>query len=220
MNGLARALALAWLAYVLPGDRVVGMLAEARSARTPLHIEAKLVARDSSAPAHLAIDLHPELGERVSDDRGGRWLVGGGRTTAGTHLPAPAWLPDLVPLALRRESDLRGWLAGAGVDLAQNELARCGEDDCWVLGTRQSPAQVWVEKSALDLRRVVRPKQPRAAYDEWQDFGKVRFPAHIELADDSGAIATLVVESVSAATLAASDFSPAWVQSAAPAARR
>ena len=219
MSGaLARALALVWLAYVLPGDRVVSMLADARAGRTPLHIEAKLQARDSSAPTHVAIDLHPELGERVSDDRGGRWLLSGGsasgRTTAGTKTPAPAWIPDLAPLVLRHESELRGWLAGAGIDLQQNELARCGDDDCWVLGTRQSPAQAWIEKSGLELRRVVRGKEPRAVFEQWQDFGKVRFPARIEIADDSGAIATLSVESVSAASLAASDFTPAWVQTA------
>jgi hypothetical protein len=220
-GGLARAAALVFLAYVLPGDKVVGMLAEARAGRTPLRIEARLQARDSSAPAHLVIELHPDLGERVSDDRGGRWILSGGtasgRATAGTQLPAPPWLPDLAPLALRRESELRGWLAGAGVDFQQNELARCGDDDCWVLGTRQAPAQLWVEKTALELRRIVRPKQPRAAFEQWQDFGKIRFPARIELADDAGSIATLSVESVSAATLAASDFAPAWAQTAGPA---
>jgi hypothetical protein len=219
--GLARAAAaLVLLAYVLPGDKVVGMLADARAGRTPLRIEARLQARDSAAPAHLVIELHPDLGERISDDRGGRWILSGGtssgRTTAGTQLPGPAWLPDLAPLALRRESELRGWLAGAGIDFQQNELARCGDDDCWVLGTRQAPAQLWVEKTALDLRRIVRPKQPRAVFEQWQEFGKIRFPARIEIADDSGAIATLNVDGVSPANLAASDFAPAWAQTAGP----
>ncbi len=217
---LARGLALLWLAYVLPGDRVVGMLAEARSSRTPLRIEAKLQARDSSAPASLVIELHPDLGARVSDDRGGRWLVSGGRATAGTQLPAPAWLPDLAPLVMRRESDLRGWLAGLGVDLARDELARCGDGDCWVLGTRQSPAQVWIEKSALDLRRIVRDKAPRSVFDEWQVFGKIRFPARIELADDSGPIATLSVQSVAPISLGPSDLTAAWIQAASPAKSR
>ncbi|HTO71733.1 MAG TPA: hypothetical protein VMR31_17870 [Myxococcota bacterium] len=220
MSARLAALAAALLAYVTPGDRVLGMLADARAKGSPLRIEASLTARESSAPAHLVIELHPDLGERVSDDQGGRWLVSGGRTTAGTKLPAPPWLPDLAPLALRRESELRGWLAAAGVDFQQNELARCGDDDCWVLGTRQSPSQLWIEKSALDLRRIVRPKQPRASFDQWQEFGKVRFPTKIELADDSGAIATFHVDSVSAASLAASDFAPSWVQAAGPAKSR
>jgi hypothetical protein len=211
---LARSLALVWLAFVLPGDRVVGLLAESRAGRTPLRVEAKLEARDSSAPKQLVIELHPELGARISDDKGGRWLVANGRATAGTQLPAPNWLPDLTPLVLRRESELRAWLAADGVDLEHDELARCGDGDCWVLGTRQAPAQVWIEKSALDLRRIVRAKQPRAAFDQWQEFGKIRFPARVEVADDAGPIATLTVTSVAAITLGASDLSPAWVQAA------
>ena len=209
---LARGLALVWLAFVLPGDRVIGMLADSRAARTPLRVEAKLSARDSSAPAHLVIELHPDLGARVSDDKGGRWLVSNGRATAGTQLPAPAWLPDLTPLVLRHQSELRTWLAAEGIDLGRNELARCGDDDCWVLGTRQAPAQLWIEKSSLDLRRIVRAKPPRSAFDQWQEFGKIRFPAHIELADEKGPIATLSVESVDAIALSPSDLSPAWIQ--------
>ncbi len=216
---LARGLALVWLAFVLPGERVVGMLAESRAGRTPLRVEAKLSARASSAPAQLVIELHPDLGARISDDKGGRWLVSNGRVTAGTQLPAPAWLPDLTPLVLRHESELRAWLAAEGVDLERNELARCGDDDCWVLGTRQAPAQLWVEKSSLDLRRIVRARAARTAFDQWQEFGKVRFPARIELADDSGTVATLSVESVTAITLGPSDLSPAWIQ-ASPSAPR
>ena len=215
---LARGLALLWLAYVLPGDRVVGMLADARAGRTPLRIEAKLQARDGAAPSSLVIEISPELGARISDDRGGRWLVSGGRATAGTQLPAPAWLPDLAPLVLRRESELRGWLAAEGIDLEHNELARCGDGDCWVLGTRQSPSQLWIEKPALDLRRIVRAKAPRASFDQWQEFGKIRFPAHIELADDSGPIAALTVESVAPISLGPADLTAAWIQ-AAPAAK-
>jgi hypothetical protein len=208
-----RLAALCYLAYVLPGDRVVGMIAESRSAHSPILVEAKLSTRESSAPTHLAIELHPDLGERVADDRGGRWiLAAAGRPLVGSRLPAPAWLPDLAPLALRQEGELRDWLAANGVDLGQNELAQCGDDDCWVIGTRQAPAQLWIEKSQFELRRLVRPKQPRVAFDQWQQFGKIRFPARIEIADDSGVIATLAVESVAPTNLAAADFSPTWVQ--------
>jgi hypothetical protein len=218
-GAFARALALVWLAFVLPGDRVVGLLAESRAGRTPLRVEGKLTARDSSAPAHLVIELHPDLGARVSDDKGGRWLVANGRASAGTKLPAPEWVLDLAPLVLRHESELRAWLAAEGVDVGKNELARCGDSDCFVLGTRQSASQLWIEKSAFDLRRVVRPHPPRTSYDDWQMFGKIRFPARIELADDSGPIAALAVESVDSIPLAQSDLDPSWVQ-AAPASKR
>jgi hypothetical protein len=217
-HSLAGTLAAVWLAFVLPGDRVVGLLAEAHGGRTPLRIEAKLTARDSSAPERLVIEISPDLGARISDDDGGRWLVANGRATAGTRMPAPAWLPDLAPLVLRRESELAGWIAGAGVDVGHNELARCGDGDCWVLGTRQAPAQLWIEKSALDVRRIVRAGAPRTSFDDWQEFAKIRFPKHIEIADDAGPIATLAVESVAPITLGAADLSPTWVQ-ATPAAR-
>jgi hypothetical protein len=213
-----RALGLLWLAYVLPGDRVVGMLAEARASRTPLHIEAKLTARDSKAPASLVIELHPDLGARISDDKGGRWLLSGGKVTAGTQLPPPAWLPDLAPLVMRRESELRGWLAAQGVDAAQNDLARCGDGDCWVLGGRSAPSQLWIQKPALELRRFVQGKTTRASYDDWQDFGKVRFPKRVQLSDESGPVATLTIDGVSAVTLGAAELSSAWVQ-ASPAAK-
>ena len=213
-NAVARALALVWLAFILPGERVVGMLAESRASRTPLRVEGKLTARDSSAPARLVIELHPELGSRISDDKGGRWLAANGRVTAGTKLPAPEWVLDLAPLVFRRESELRAWVAAEGVDVAHNDLARCGDSECWVLGGRQAPAQLWIEKSALDLRRLVRAHGPRSSYDDWQMFAKIRFPARIEQADESGAIATLAVDSVAAIQLAADDLSPAWVQAA------
>jgi hypothetical protein len=210
---LARSLAVVWLAFVVSGDHVVGLLAESRAKNTPLRIEAKLSARDSSAPTQVVIELHPELGARISDDKGGRWLVANGRAVAGTQMPAPAWLPDLAPLVLRRESELRAWIAAEGIDLARNELARCGDADCWVLGTRQGPAQLWVEKSALELRRVVGAHPARVAFDDWREFGKIRFPAKIEIADASGPpAAILAVANVTAITLGPGDLSPAWVQ--------
>jgi hypothetical protein len=217
---MSLALALAWLAYVLPGDRVVGMLAEARASRAPLRIEAKLQARDSSAPSSLVIELHPELGARISDDRGGRWLVSGGRATAGTQLPAPAWLPDLAPLVLRHESELRSWLAAEGVDLQRNELARCGDGDCYVLGTRHSLAQLWVQKSPVEVRRLVLPGRGRSDLEEWRSFDGIRFPARIELSGDEGT-ATLAVETATPAPkLGPADFSEAWVQAAKRASAR
>ncbi len=218
MTRLAGALAIVWLAFVLPGDRVVGLLAESRANGQPLRVEGKLTARDSSAPSRLTIEIHPELGARIADDEGGRWLVANGKATAGTKLPAPAWVLDLAPLVLRHEGELRGWLAAEGVDVGKNELARCGGGDCWVLGTRQAGSQLWIDKAAFDLRRIVRPGAPRSAFDEWQVFGKVRFPARIELTDDGGSVAALAVERVTAIPLAAADLTPAWV-TAPPAAK-
>ena len=213
------ALALLWLGWIAPGDQVVTRLAEARTDQPPLRIEAQVSSpRDGSAARKLTLEVHPELGGRAADDKGGRWVWNIGRTISGTQVPAPAWLPDLEPLLMRREGDLRTWLTADGVNLAANELAQCGDGDCWVLGTRAGPGQVWIEKPGFELRRVVRATSQRIAFDEWQNFGKVRFPAKIEIADEKGVVAVLTVQSVNPIALSAADLQPSWTQ-AVPAAK-
>ena len=203
-----------WLAYFASGEAVVAQLAAAHAGQPALHVEGALSAAAPDAPTRLSIDLHPELGMRVADDRGGRWVVQRGRVIAGSTLPTPGWLPDLEVLAMRHESDLRVWLGVQGIDTSANELARCGDGDCYVLGTRQSLAQLWVEKRALEVRRVVLPGRAALELEEWRGFERIRFPARIELAGD-GETATIAVERVTPAPpLAAADFSASWVQAA------
>ena len=143
-----------------------------------------------------------------------------GTVVAGTTLPVPAWLPDLEVLSLRHESDLRAWLGQQGIDVSANELARCGDGDCYVLGTRQSLAQLWVEKTPMEVRRIVLPGRGQTDLEEWASFDKLRFPGRIELSGGGGS-ATLAVQSVAAAPkLASADFTEAWVRAAPPAAGR
>ncbi len=211
---LPRSFALAWLAYFASGDRVVAQLAAAQVARPALHVQGALSAAASDAPTSLSIDLHPEFGMRVADDRGGRWVVQRGRVLAGSCLPLPAWLPDLEVLVLRHESDLLAWLAVQGIDVTANELARCGDGDCYVLGTRQSLAQLWIEKRPLEVRRLVLPGRGQSDLEEWRGFDRIRFPARIEISGSEGT-ATIAVESATpAAKLSATDFSEAWVKAA------
>jgi hypothetical protein len=211
-----RLIAAAWLAYFATGERVVAMLASAQASRPALHADAALSAGASDAPTSLAIDLHPEFGMRIADDRGGRWVVQRGRVLAGTILPLPAWIPDLEVLALRHESDLRAWLGQQGIDASANELARCGTGDCYVLGTRRSLAQLWVEKNALEVRRIVLPGRGQTDLEEWASFDELRFPSRIELSGADGS-ATLAVQGVAPAPkLAAADFSEAWVRATPP----
>ncbi len=215
-----RLAAFAWLAYFATGDRVVAQLASAQASRPALHAQAALSTAASYAPSSLSIDLHPDFGMRIADDRGGRWLVQRGRVVAGTTLPVPAWLPDLEVLCLRHESDLRAWLGQQGIDVSANELARCGDGDCYVLGTRQSLAQLWVEKTPMEVRRIVLPGRGQTDLEEWASFDKLRFPGRIELSGEAGS-ATLAVQSVAAAPkLASADFTEAWVRAAPPAAGR
>jgi hypothetical protein len=212
---LPKLFALAWLAYFASGERVVAQLAAAQAARPALHVQAALSSSASDAPASLSIDLHPELGMRVADDRGGRWVVQRGRVLAGTTLPLPAWLPDLEVLGLSHEVDLRAWLGQQGIDATANELARCGDADCYVLGTRQSLAQLWIEKRPLEVRRIVLPGRGQSDLEEWQSFERIRFPTRIEISGGGGT-ATLAVQSAGPAPkLSSADFSEAWVRAAA-----
>lgn len=215
MNALFPALlAVAWLAHFATGERVVSQLAAAQAGRPALHVEAALSAADRSAPTRLQIDLHPELGMRIADDRGRRWLMRRGRMVAGTTLPAPPWLPDLEILGLRHESDLRAWLDVEGIDTSANELARCGESECYVLGSRQSLAQLWVDKRSLEVRRIILPGRGPVDLEEWRLFEKLRFPARIEISAGAST-ATLAVQSVAPApAYVPADFSEVWVEAA------
>jgi len=216
---LARLLAVAWLAYLIPGDRVVAQLAASRAGQPPVHVEASVSSSQPGAPARLSFDVHPELGLRAADDRGGRWIVQRGRVVAGSQLPPPAWLPDLEVLEIRDAGSLHAWLAARGIDAATNELGRCGEGDCYVLGGRQGAAQLWVEKNAFEVRRVVLSGAPALELEDWRIFDRIRFPGRWVMAGESGPVAVFAVESVTPApSLASADFSPAWVQ-AAPAQR-
>ena len=217
---LPKLVALVWLSYFASGDAVVAQFAAAHAGQPALHIVGSLSAAAADAPSHLTIDLHPEFGMRVADDRGGRWVFQHGRVLAGRTLPPPGWLPNLEILGVRHESDLRSWLGVQGIDAAANELARCGDGDCYVLGTRQSLAQLWIDKRALEVRRLVLPGSGPLELEEWRSFDQIRFPARIEVAGD-GSTATIAVESVApAAPLAATDFSASWVEAATAIPRR
>ncbi len=150
-------LAILWLGYILPGEQVVAQLAEGRAARPPLRIEAQVAARDSGAPRKLTIELHPELGGRASDDQGGRWVWNIGRTISGTQLPPPAWLPDLEPLVIRREGDLRSWLAASGVEPWRQRVGALRRRR--LLGARHAQ----LRRSGLDREAQLRAAPSRAS---------------------------------------------------------
>ncbi len=211
---LRLALALLVLGYVLPGPRVVEQIAEARDNQPPLHIEAGLAGIGEDWPAKIRIDVHPELGTRVSDGRGGRWLIRRGRVVSGTA-QAPRWLPDLEILVIRDQGELVGWLGEAGINLAESELARCGERDCFVLGRRFGEAQLWVDKDRFEVVRVLRYGGRGLETRSYTSWGKSRFPSEISIFDADGNVATLAVEDVRpAADLSDSAFSPRWVEDA------
>ena len=132
-------LALLVLGYVLPGERVILQLTTLREKQAPLRVEATLVDGDPDWPSRVRFELHPEFGFRVSVENGGRWLVENGRVVAASDQKVPAWIPALGILVLKPEEALRAWLEWARIDIAVNQLARCGESDCFVVGGREAP---------------------------------------------------------------------------------
>jgi hypothetical protein len=212
---MMRALALALLlAYVLPGERVVEQVAAKRARAGPLHVEARLEGIGESWPERVVIELHPRLGARVSDGRGGRWLLREGRLAAGTQ-PLPPWVPELDVLLAPDLPALGTLLAALGIDASVNELGRCGERDCFVLGGRSAGAQLWLDKDSFEIVELRLANQRRIEYAEPKAWSGARFPAEIRIHDEWGKIATLSVQAAGPARdLRADDFSARWVESA------
>ena len=219
MKAATSLLLAAWLmpglGYVLPAERVVRQLEQLRQKQVPLRIEAELSGVSGGWPSEVVFELHPEHGYRISDDQGGRWLIRGGNVVAGTSQPAPVWIPELELLILKLEEELLAWFRRAQVDLRRNELARCGELDCFVLGGEGGRSQVWIDKDSFEILRWTGNSGRSVEFLSYADWSGQRFPAIVELRDRHGAFATLAVHAVKRASrLGAGDFSPDWVESA------
>lgn len=209
-------LALLVLGYVLPGERVLLQLTLLRDKQPPLRVEARLVEGDSDWPEQVRFDLHPEFGLRVSDEQGGRWLVEGGRVVAASNKRAPEWIPALEVLVLRLDEALRAWLRWARVDLEVNQLARCGESDCFVIGGRQASRQLWIDKDRFEVQRWVAGGESGIEFEGWTDWGEsLRFPTRIRIVDRGETFADFeIIRVVSAPNLSKADFKPAWAKEA------
>ncbi len=204
---LALGLAQSALGWVLPGDRVLAQIVEARRSQAPLRVELRLRGPDPDWPSKITLELHPELGAQVRDERGGRWVLREGQLQLGKS--PPPWLPDLDLLALRSEDSLRAWMQQQEIDLGRSELARCGEFDCFVLGGRESRGQLWVEKERFDVIRWDGRSGRRVELRGFRTWGKQRFPSEIQVLDHTGEFATMAVETVAMAPdLTPADFEP------------
>jgi hypothetical protein len=209
-------LALAQLGYVLPSDRVLRELGASRKEQGGVSAEAELrvdLPGGGDWPRLVRIDLHPEYGARVSDDRGGRWLLRGGRTPEGNAPQIPSWLPQLDLLTGRDTGRLRTRLEQSGVRIETNELARCDAVDCFVIGGRQGRAQLWLDKDTFEVQRWIPGLGRSFVFSAYRDWGGVRFPSEIKVMDEYAAIATLLVQRAERAPgLRESDFSAAWLR--------
>ncbi len=201
------ALLVSVLGYVLPVERVVAELSRAREDALPLRIEARLSGIVPAWPAQVVLELHPDFGMRVLDDRGGQWLMRQGQLVLGNPPRVPLWIPEIEILGLRSEEDLLTWLARARVDLGRNELARCGESDCYVLGGIGRGGQVWLEKERFEVLRLVLPGKRELLLESYASWTGIRFPRTIKVLDTHGELATLTIESLTrAGDLGEEDF--------------
>ena len=205
------------LGYVIPGDIVVAQLAKRSGFQSPVRVEATLNGVDDAWPQRVLFEIHPDLGVRISDGEGGRWLMRRGRVVAGTKIPGPEWLPQLEILTLHNEDELLGFLRRNGINADRNELARCGDYDCFVVGGRAGRGQLWLDKDGFVIQRLLLPEGRILQFappQRWGDGARgVSFPAEIQLLDATSRIATFQIDSAQRAPeLGDVDFSPRWVE--------
>ncbi len=205
------AIALVVLGYVISSERVVREMAGVRAGLEPHRVAAEL--EMDGRIESVVFELDPDRGVRVRDGRGGRWLLAGGRVWAPAGSRAPAWLPPADVLVLRGEQRLLEWLAYAAVDLAANELSRCGNTDCFVIGGRAASDQLWIDKDRFEVRRQRTARGRVVDFESYRDWPGGRFPERIRVADPLGPIATLrIVRVEPAPELGREDFSPSWLE--------
>lgn len=202
------------LGFVLPGEKVVAELTLRRESIPAVRVEVGLSGVDRLWPTSIVVELHPELGFRVTDGSGGRWVVRRGRAVASTGQSVPAWIPDLEILSLRLAEDLSDWFERTGVNPEWNELGRCGEADCFVLGGRQATGQLWVDKDRFEIRRWLFGGGRSIEFDSYRNWADLRFPGEIRVVSRTGVFAVLTVQAVEPAPgLSEADFSSDWVDS-------
>ncbi len=216
-RGLKRIVLLAVAAlsmgYILPGDRVLWVISQQREELPSMRVKVSIAGILDEWPREATIEIHPDLGLRIADDAGGRWIVRHGRVQSRDHAAPPGWLPDFEILALRDLQDLRAWFGRTGVSYRKNQLARCGDRDCFVLGGRRAERQVWIDKDLFDIHWIFSAEGRRIEFSGYRAWKKLRFPEEVRISDVQGEIATLEVSSVSPMTeLTEGDFSPKWLE--------
>jgi len=201
------------LAYVLPGERVLEQVEAARRRQPALHLVAEFSVEEGGVPVPVEADLHPSFGVRIEDAQGGRWLVRGGRLVAANRTEQPLWIPQLEPLVLPTRAELERWLAGVGIEWDVNELGRCGREDCFVLGGRTSPGQLWIDQESFEVRRVATGGGNESRFEEYRDSEGRRFPARFEVLSQGAQVAIWSVRNIyQSADLEQRDFSESWVR--------
>ncbi|MFQ5697545.1 MAG: hypothetical protein ACE5IL_04585 [Myxococcota bacterium] len=206
--------ALLALGFVLPAAKVIPELARLRAKAPPLRLRLELFIEDEATAREIRAEVHPDLGVRLWDGSGGRWWVREGELlSARGRAPQPNWVPDLGLLRLRAEPAIWRRLDRAGIDTDRNQLGRCGDADCFVIGGRQGSAQLWIDKDRFEIRRLVLATGRRVEFEDWRDWDGQRFPGSIRVRDARGGLATLEVREVTPdPALGPEGFSAGWVR--------
>jgi hypothetical protein len=175
------------LGFVLSAARVLHEIAEVRDGISPFQVTVELGESEDEAGLHLWVDLHPRGGWRVVDERGARWGGQGPWTRSTAGEPPPAGLSLAWLLAVSDEQRLTSMVGQLGIDLRLNQLGRCGDSDCFVLGGREGAAQLWVEKDRFEVRRYRSPRGWTLEFEAYrQGLGRLRIPSQLRLVGPEG----------------------------------
>lgn len=181
------ALGFSLLGFVLSAERVLHEIAEVRDGTSPIQVTVELGESGEDAGRHLWVDLHPRGGWRVVDEQGTQWSGQGPWTRRTGGEPPPAGLALAWLLAVSDQQRLSSMVGQLGVDLRLNQLGRCGEGDCFVLGGRDGAAQLWVEKDRFEVRRYQSPRGWTLEFEDYrQGLGRLRIPSQLRLVGPEG----------------------------------
>lgn len=236
---LTTLLAAGWLprsarAFVPDGEKLTNAAGRANfeAKRTgPLRLDVALFtdvpAEGVEAIATGSLLSDPNEGGRVKLDlTGGNGvrevqLLSGARVQAwrdGERLERPRiMVPPLALLQVRYGRSLRRALSRLGVAYTATDLARLGDDDCFVLGGEPpgvaserfaSRAAAWLDSYTYDILRVDRSDRVRFRFGPSRRFGELRLPAWVVVEEEGRPALYLQFRSAVHAALGGADFRP------------
>ena len=192
--------ALPHLGYVLPAERVLALIAEKRRGAPPVRLTVEVERPGEEEPLRAWVELHPGGGWRIVDDGGQRWAGQGPQIRRIGGPPPPIGLAEAWLLAISDEERITQHVSRLGVDLSRNQLARCGEADCFVLGGRRGRVQLWVDKDRFEVRRYRNPQGVYLHFNGRQEVGgALRMPTRIRVEEPEGLVLEVTILEAEAA---------------------
>lgn len=195
------------LLYIAPPVQLLPLLEESRPEVKAVQLRGQTLGE----PGLVTLEAHVDFGVRASSIEGGRWLLQRGRVTVGGTGGSGRWVPELEILLLRTPDQFLNWFATRDVDFDRNDLARIEDRDCFVIGGRDSVAQLWLDKQTLEVVRFVSSSGVQVDYRAYANLDRLRLPTLIEVRRGGDPL-LLQIESVARADeLGPRDFSRDWL---------